>query len=45
VRRRPGAEYLRRTGQLADLDFVLSHLDDVDAVFAFADGELRRVPG
>lgn len=39
------AEYLRRTGQLADLDFVLSHLDDVDTVFGFADGELRRVPG
>ena len=28
------AEYLRRTGQLADLDFTLSHIDDVDAVFA-----------
>lgn len=36
-------EYLRRTGQLADLDFVLTHLDDVDAVFDIADGELRRV--
>jgi 2-phosphosulfolactate phosphatase len=39
------AEYLRRTDQLADLDFVLSRVDDVDAVFMFADGELRRVPG
>ena len=39
------AEYLRHTGQLADLDFVLSRVDDVDAVFSFADGELRRVPG
>jgi 2-phosphosulfolactate phosphatase len=38
------AEYLRRTGQLEDLDFVLSRVDDVDAVFEFADGELRRVP-
>jgi 2-phosphosulfolactate phosphatase len=38
------AEYLRRTGQLADLDFVLSRVDDVDAVFAFVDGELRQVP-
>jgi 2-phosphosulfolactate phosphatase len=36
-------EYLRRTGQLADLDFALTHLDDVDAVFEIADGELRRV--
>ena len=39
------AEYLGRTGQLADLDFVLSRVDDVDAVFAFADGELRRMSG
>jgi hypothetical protein len=39
------AEYLRRTDQVADLDFVLSRVDDVDAVFVFADGELRRVPG
>ena len=39
------AEYLRRTGQLSDLDFVLSRVDDVDAVFAFADGELGRVRG
>ena len=39
------AEYLRRTDQVADLDFVLSRVDDVDAVFAFTDGELRRVPG
>ncbi len=38
------AEYLRRTGQLADLDFTLSHIDDVDAVFALTGGELRRVP-
>ena len=37
------ADYLRRTGQLADLDFVLNHVEDVDAVFSFADGELRRV--
>lgn len=37
------AEYLRRTGQTADIDFILSHVDDVDAVFEFVDGELRRV--
>jgi 2-phosphosulfolactate phosphatase len=35
------AAYLERTGQLDDLDFILSHVNDVDAVFAFADGELR----
>ena len=38
------AEYLRRTEQLDDLDFVLSRVDVVDAVFEFADGELRPVP-
>jgi 2-phosphosulfolactate phosphatase len=39
------AAYLERTGQLADLDFILSRVDDVDAVFAFEEGELRKVPG
>ncbi len=39
------ADYLRRSGQVADLDFVLSHLDDLDEVFPLRDGELtvRRV--
>jgi len=37
------AEYLRRTDQLADLEFVLSRIDDLDAVVAFAEGELRRL--
>jgi len=27
------AEYLRRTGQLQDLDFILGHVDDVDDAF------------
>lgn len=38
------AEYLRRTGQLEDLEFVLTHIDDVDGVFSFDEGELRQVP-
>jgi 2-phosphosulfolactate phosphatase len=38
------AEYLRRTGQLEDLEFVLTHIDDVDGVFCFEEGELRQVP-
>jgi 2-phosphosulfolactate phosphatase len=38
------ADYLRRTGQLVDLDFVLTRIDDVDAVFRFDGGELRQVP-
>jgi 2-phosphosulfolactate phosphatase len=39
------AEYLRRTGQLEDLEFVLTRIDDVDGVFRFAEGELRQVRG
>jgi 2-phosphosulfolactate phosphatase len=39
------AEYLRRTGQLEDLEFVLTRIDDVDGVFRFTDGELRQVSG
>jgi 2-phosphosulfolactate phosphatase len=38
------AAYLERTNQLDDLDFILSHVDDVDGVFAMADGELQQVP-
>lgn len=34
--------YLRDTEQTGDLDFVLGHVDDVDAVFAVVDGELAR---
>lgn len=35
--------YLKDTGQLADLDFVLTHVDDVDGVFAVAGDEIVRV--
>jgi len=37
-------DYLLRTGQLADLDYILSHVDDLDAVFAVRDGEVVMVP-
>jgi 2-phosphosulfolactate phosphatase len=37
------AEYLRRTGQLEDLEFVLTRIDDVDGVFRFEEGELRQM--
>lgn len=37
-------EFLRRTGQQADIDFVLAHDDDLDAVFRLVDGEVRAVP-
>lgn len=38
-------EYLRRSGQLRDLDFILAHLNDLDAVFQVEEGEvLARRP-
>jgi 2-phosphosulfolactate phosphatase len=33
-------EYLRSSGQVDDLDFILEHVDDVDGVWALHDGEL-----
>jgi 2-phosphosulfolactate phosphatase len=33
-------EYLRRTGQLRDLDFILAHIDDLDTVSVMANGEV-----
>jgi 2-phosphosulfolactate phosphatase len=32
--------YLRATGQLHDLEFILSHVDDLDSVFALRKGEI-----
>jgi 2-phosphosulfolactate phosphatase len=37
------AAYLRRTGQVEDLAFVLSHVDDIDAAFLLLDGEVVPV--
>lgn len=42
IRRSDSAEYLLRSGQLADLEFVLSHLDDVPDAFALDGDELVR---
>lgn len=39
--RGPSADYLRRTGQTEDLDFVLTHVDDVAAAFRLEHDELR----
>lgn len=36
--------YLRDSGQLADLDFILAHVDDLDEVYALIEGEVVRVP-
>jgi 2-phosphosulfolactate phosphatase len=33
-------EYLRRSDQLRDLDFILAHIDDLSRVFAVRDGEV-----
>lgn len=37
--------YLRDTGQGEDLDFILSHVDDLQAVFAVVDGEIMLTSG
>jgi 2-phosphosulfolactate phosphatase len=34
------AAYLRRTGQLADLEFILEHVADLDVPFFLCDGEV-----
>jgi 2-phosphosulfolactate phosphatase len=34
------AEYLRKTGQVSDLEFILEHVDDLDAVFPLTGGEV-----
>ena len=38
------AQYLKRTGQLKDLDFVLDHVDDLDAVIKVEGGEAILLP-
>jgi 2-phosphosulfolactate phosphatase len=36
------AEYLRRTGQSRDLEFILTHVDDLDEVYRFEGDEVVR---
>ena len=36
-------DFLRRTGQLGDLEFILAHIDDLDDVFEVRDGEVRVI--
>jgi 2-phosphosulfolactate phosphatase len=38
------AAFLRETGQSRDLDFILAHVDDVQAAFRLEGGELVSVP-
>jgi 2-phosphosulfolactate phosphatase len=37
-------DFLKRTGRLNDLDFILGHIDDLPAVFAVRDGEVGMIP-
>jgi 2-phosphosulfolactate phosphatase len=37
----PSVDFLKRTGQLHDLDFILAHIDDLHQVFEVRDGEVR----
>lgn len=41
IRDGPSAEYLRSTGQTQDIDFVLSRVDDIDAVAVYDGREVR----
>jgi 2-phosphosulfolactate phosphatase len=40
IARGRSADYLRETGQTADLEFVLAHVDDLDAAYAMHSQEL-----
>jgi 2-phosphosulfolactate phosphatase len=35
--------FLKRTGRLSDLDFILGHIDDLRAVFAVRNGEVKII--
>jgi 2-phosphosulfolactate phosphatase len=36
-------DFLRRTSQLRDLDFILAHIDDLSGVFEVRDGEVKVI--
>jgi 2-phosphosulfolactate phosphatase len=37
------AKYLRESGQLKDLDYILKHVDDLNAVFVIKDTEIVKI--
>jgi 2-phosphosulfolactate phosphatase len=37
-------DFLLRTGRTSDLDFILTHIDDLQAVFAVRNGEVQMIP-
>ena len=45
IRGGESAEYLKRTGQIHDLEFILYHIDDIDVVPMFENGKLIQVSG
>ena len=45
IRGGKSAEYLNRSGQLQDLEFILDHIDDLDTVPSLVNGELISVSG
>jgi 2-phosphosulfolactate phosphatase len=38
------ADYLRRSGQLKDLDFTIARINDINCVFVMREGEVIKVP-
>lgn len=42
-RRSRSVDFLQRTGQLRDLDFILSHIDDLREVFEVRNGEVKMI--
>jgi 2-phosphosulfolactate phosphatase len=39
----PSVSFLKRTDRLRDLDFIFAHIDDLQAVFAVRNGEVRMI--
>jgi 2-phosphosulfolactate phosphatase len=37
------AEYLRKSGQIEDLQFIMSHLNDLDSVFLVDNNEIIEI--
>lgn len=44
IREGRSAEYLRKSGQEGDLEFILTHIDDLDTVPCLVDGEIISAP-
>jgi len=45
IREGKSAEYLRRSGQVHDLEFIIHHVDDLDVVPSLVNGEMKMVAG